>query len=170
MDDRCHRNFPINCEEDAYALFALVNFNIYAILETYNKKTMSNFNKFADDNKIMLWTGDGYLQLLKEVTDHTVAKPKRCRIFNYACDLFRRGVNDTYDKQFLKAVRYMYKKRIMDFHEENILKGYIDKYVETYPDKLKNMIPLIKFVEAHAENKNLKESAEKVKNHLIKIR
>ena len=170
MDDRCHRNFPINCEEDAYALFALVNFNIYAILETYNKKTMSNFNKFADDNKIMLWTGDGYLQLLKEVTDHTVAKPKRCRIFNYACDLFRRGVNDTYDKQFLKAVRYMYKKRIMDFHEENILKGYIDKYVETYPDKLKNMIPLIKFVEAHAENKYLKESAEKVKNHLIKIR
>ena len=58
----------------------------------------------------------------------------------------------------------------MDFHEENTLKVFIDKYVETYPDKLKNMIPLIKFVEAHAENKYLKESAEKVKNHLIKIR
>ena len=99
--------------EDAYALFALVNFNIYAILETYNKKTMSNFNKFADDNKIMLWTGDGYLQLLKEVTDHTVAKPKRCRIFNYACDLFRRGVNDTYDKQFLTFMRRIFLKDIL---------------------------------------------------------
>lgn len=162
MDDRCHKNFPINCEDDAYALFVIVNFNIYAIFDTYNKKTISDFNKFADDNKIMRWTGNGYLKLLNEVTNHAISNPERCRIFNYACSLFSRGVNDTYDEQFLKAVRYMYKTKNMDFHEENILKGYIDKYVETYPDKLENMIPLIKFVEIYAENKYLKDTAKNI--------
>lgn len=58
----------------------------------------------------------------------------------------------------------------MDFHEENILKEYIGKYIETYPDRLKNIMPLIKFVEIHAENKYLKDSAKNLRISFGKIR
>lgn len=163
MDDRCHRNFPINCEKDAYKLFKLVNFNICGIHDTYNKRTINDFNEFASKDKIIHWRGHGYLKLLGKVKNPIIENPERCRIFNHACYLFGLGVDDTYDKQFLKAVKYMYKLKLMDFHEENILKEYIGKYVETYPDRLKNIMPLIKFVKIHAENKYLKDSAKNVR-------
>lgn len=78
------------------------------------------------------------------------------------------GVNDTYDKQFLSAVMYMYKKRIMAHNQENDLRRYINLYVEEYPEKLKNIVPLIKFVKAHAENKYLKDAIENVERLLNK--
>lgn len=162
MDDRCHRNFSINCEEDARKFFVHVNFNIHTILDTYNKKTVDDFNKFATDNKLVLWRGDKYLQLLNEVTSVFVKNQERCQSFNKACKFFRDGVNDTYDKQFLKAVKYMYNARIMGVGDENALKSYINAYTEEYPDKLKNIVPLIEFVKTRTENKYLKETIENV--------
>ncbi|MCM1228145.1 MAG: hypothetical protein NC320_12125 [Clostridium sp.] len=38
MKDRCHKNFPTNCEKDAEKLFELAGFSTHTILETYNKK------------------------------------------------------------------------------------------------------------------------------------
>lgn len=163
MDDRCHRNFPINCEKDAQKLFALVNFNIYTILGIYNKKTISDFNKFAADDKMILWRGDRYLQLLNKAASATITNQERCQSFNDACYFFRCCVNDTYDKQFLKAVKRMYRARLIGSTEEDSLKNYINAYAEEYPDKIKNIIPLIKFVNAHAENKYLKDAVENVK-------
>lgn len=162
MDDRCHRNFLINSEEDAKRLFINVNFNIYTILDTYNRKTISDFHKFATDDKVMFWRGDKYLQLLNEITDSIVINKDSCQSFNDACNLFMRGVNDTYDKQFLKAVKHMYEVRIMGYPQESVLRSYINTYVEEYPDKLKNIVPLIEFVKAHAKDKYLKDAAENV--------
>lgn len=158
MDDRCHRNFPINCEKDAQKLFERANFNIHTILDTYNKKTISDFNKFTDDDKILLWRGNKYLQLLNEVTSCIVTNEERCRIFIDACNIFSRGVNDTYDKQFLNAVARMYEGRIMAF--EYALKRYINTYAEKYPDKLKTIVPLIEFVKVHAKNKYLRDAVK----------
>lgn len=166
MDDRCHRNFQINCEQDAQKLFELANFNIHTILNIYNKKTISDFNKFADDDKTMLWRGNKYLQLLNEVTSDNVKNQDRCRIFYDACNVFSRGVNDTYDKHFLNAVKRMYEERIMKF--EDALKRYINTYAEEYPDKLKNIIPLIEFVKAHARDKYLKDAVKNVTELLAK--
>ena len=160
MDDRCRRSFPIYCENDAQKLFELANFNIHTILNIYNKKTISDFNKFADDDKIMLWRGDKYLQLLNEITSDIVTNQERCRIFIDACNLFSRGVNDTYDKQFLNAVKCMYEGRIMAF--EDALKRYINAYAEEYPDKLKAIVPLIEFVKVHAKSKYLKDAVKKM--------
>lgn len=166
MDDRCHRNFPISCEKDAQKLFELVNFNVHTILDTYSKKTISDFNKFADDDKTMLWRGDKYLQLLNEVTSDIVTNQERCRIFYNACNVFSRGVNDTYDKQFLNAVKRMYEGRIMEF--EVALKRYINTYAAEYPDKLKTIVPLIEFVKVHAKNKYLKDAVKNVAELLAK--
>ncbi len=168
MDDRCHRNFPINSEEDAYKLFELENYNTYTILEIYNKKTISDFNKFATDDKIMLWRGDQYLQLLNEIVDGIVINKDCCKCFDNACNLFVRGINDTYDDRFLEAVKRMYKARIMGYFEESALKGYINAYVEEYPGKLKNIVPLIEFVKAHAKDKYLKAAAKNVKKSIDK--
>jgi len=168
MDDRCHRNFAINSEEDAKKLFVHVNFDIYTILETYNKKTIRDFNKFVADDKIMLWRGDEYLQLLNEIISGIDINEDCCQSFYNACTLFMRGVNDTYDNRFLKAVKRMYKAHIMGYHEENALKRYIDAYIEAYPDKLKNIVPLVEFVKAHAEDKYLKDAAENVKKSIDK--
>lgn len=165
MDERCHRNFSINCEEDAQKLFVHVDFSIYTILDTYNKKTINDFNKFATDNKLMLWRGDKYLQLLNEARSVFITNHERRKMFNEACHLFSYGVSDTYDKQFLETVKYMYNAHIID---ENVLKRYINAYTEDYPDKLKNIVPLIKFVETHTENKYLKETIENVKKLLDK--
>ena len=40
MDDRCHRNFPIHCTEDAHKLFLQEDSNLYKIQEIYNKQTL----------------------------------------------------------------------------------------------------------------------------------
>ena len=168
MDDRCHRNFPINCEEDARKLFELVKFNINTILEIYNKKTICDFNKFATDNKLMLWRTDNYLQLLNEVRNVFITSKERCRIFYRACYLFKCGVSDTYDKQFLKAVKYMYNTCIMGYRAENELESYINAYAEEHSDKLKNIIPLLEFVQTHTENKKLKDVIENVEKSLGK--
>ncbi len=161
MDDRCHRSFTINCEEDAKKLFELENYNTYTIFETYNKKTISDFNQFADDDKILLWRGDKYLELLNEVANSTITNQKRCQFFDDACNLFWRGVNSTYDRQFLNAVKRLYKEHSMEF--EDALKIYINAYAEEYPDKRENIVPLIKFVKSHAKNKYLKDAAKNVK-------
>ncbi len=169
MDDRCHRNYMINCEEDAHRLFVLADADMHTIFDIYNKKTISDFNKFATEDKISLWRGDKYLQLLNEVMSSVITNQNRRSIFNSACHIFSLGVNDTYDKQFLRAVEYMYTTKSMASHEETILKNYIEKYSELYPDKLRNVIPLIKLVEVYAESKYLIETMEKVKNSLVCI-
>ncbi len=166
MRDRCHRNFPISCEKDAQKLFELVNFNIDTIFDTYNKKTINDFNKFADYDKTMLWRGDKYLQLLNEVTSDIVTNQERGRIFNDACKLFRCGVNNTYDEQFLNAVKRMYEGRILAF--EDALKRYINTYAEEYTDKLKTIVPLIKFVKVNTKNKYLKDAVKNVTKLLAK--
>lgn len=168
MDDRCHRNFTINCEKDAQKLFKLVNFNIYTILGTYNKKTVSDFNKFAAFDKPVIWRGDKYLQLLNEAASDTTTDQERCQSFNNACLFFRSGVNETYDKQFLETVKRMYQARLMGDFEEDSLKRYINTYAEEYPKKIKNIVPLIEYVKSHAKNKYLIDTVKNVINKFEK--
>ncbi|MBQ3566648.1 MAG: hypothetical protein IJA12_05660 [Oscillospiraceae bacterium] len=168
MYDRCHKNFPINCEEDARKLFELVNCSVYTITGIYNKKTISSFNEFADDDKVLMWRGDKHLELLKEVTNHFTENEKRCQYFKNACFLFRCGVNTTYDEQFFKAVSCMYDKQLMGYFDEDSLKRYINTYAEIYPDQLENIAPLIKLIDSHTKDRYLKDSIEKVKKILDK--
>lgn len=168
MDDRCHRNFPINCEKDAQELFELENCSIYTILGTYNKKTVNDFNKFATNDKQALWRGNKYLQLLNEAASGKITNQERCQDFKNACHFFVCGVNEIYDKQFLKTVKRMYTTRLIGVTEESSLKRYIDTYAEEYPDKIKNIVPLIEFVEVHAENRYLRDAVKKVKKLLDK--
>lgn len=166
MDDRCRRNYPIHSEEDAHALFALVNCRVQTILDIYNQKTIHDFNRFAPDDLLLHWRGERYLQLLHEVTEDARTKQERCRIFKSACALFSTGVDALYDEQFLQAVRYLYAAGLMEYHMESTLRNYLNAYVEEYPDKLQNVIPLIQFLKAHAKDKYLKETTEKLKKTL----
>jgi hypothetical protein len=167
MDDRCHKNFPINSEEDAKRLCELVNFNDYDILCTYNKKTISDFVKFTKNNKPSIWRGDKYLQMLNEIVSNHITNQKRYKNFENACWLFSFGVNETYDKQFLEAVKRMYKEQLMyaqskfDDNEERLAR-YINTYAEEYSDRIKNIIPLIEFVKVHTKNRRLKNTIEEV--------
>lgn len=151
MDDRCHKSFPISCEKDAQRLFELADFNTYVIYSEYNKKTIRDFNKFADDNKMLLWRGDKYLQLLNEIKSNALTDKERCRLFSDTVNVFCRGVNDTYDKEFLKMVKSLY-HRCMDPENmrdmENTLKIYIDTYTKEYPNRLGNIAPLIMLAKA----------------------
>lgn len=164
MDDRCHRNFPINCEEDAKKLLELSDFNTYLIFSIYNKKTISDFNKFADDDKMMIWRSEKYLQMLKKAKSIIITEQERCQAFSDACNIFCKGVNETYDKQFLDTVKSMYGKRMSSENlrkMENTLRIYINTYAEEYPDKLKDIVPLIEFVKTHSKDKYLMDAVEK---------
>lgn len=163
MDDRCHRNFPIHCAEDAHKLFLQEDSNLYKIQEIYNKQTLRDFKKFAAEESIVLWQGDKYLQLLTQIANRK-NDARKCRwFFRSACEFFNRGVNDTYDKQFFAAVKFMYTSHFMEYQEEHILTLYLNRYAETYPDVLDNLIPLIAFLESHTENESLKSAIENVK-------
>ena len=163
MDDRCHRNFPIHCMEDAHKLFLQEDSNLYKIQEIYNKQTLRDFKKFATEKSIVLWQGDKYLQLLTQIADCKNDARKCSWFFRSACEFFNRGVNDTYDKQFFAAVKFMYTSHFMEYQEEHILTLYLNRYAETYPDVLDNLIPLTVFLESHTENKYLKSAIENVK-------
>ena len=75
-------------------------------------------------------------------------------------------MNNTYDEQFLNAVKSMYEGRILAF--EDALKRYINTYAEEYPDKLKTIVPLIKYVKVHTKNKYLKDAVKNVTKLLAK--
>ncbi|MBQ3515504.1 MAG: hypothetical protein IJA32_17185 [Lachnospiraceae bacterium] len=166
MDDRCHRNFLINCEDDARNLFMLANCHVNTIIETYNKKTINDFKKYITDDKLILWRGDKYLQLLEEISSGSATEQDCRRKFYSACLHFSCGVSDTYDKQFLNAVQYMYNSCIMRIIDEHTLKNYINRYTREYPDKVKNIVPLIEFVDICTKDKDLKETIENVKKLL----
>jgi len=57
----------------------------------------------------------------------------------------------------------MYTSHFMEYQEEHILTLYLNRYAETYPDVLDNLIPLIVFLESHTENEYLKSAIENVK-------
>lgn len=59
MYDRCLKDYPINCEEDAHRLFEQVRFNEYLLRKTYNKKTISDFDRFTTSEKLALWKKNG---------------------------------------------------------------------------------------------------------------
>ncbi len=168
MDDRCHRNFLVNCEEDAHKLFIHVDCNIHTILDIYNKKTINDFKKFATDNKVMFWKSNRYLQLLNKVRSADITNQERCQSFNKACSFIWNGVIDTYDKQFFETVKYMYDTCIMSAGNESSLERYIIAYADKYSDKIKNIIPMIEFVYAHTEKRYLKGAIENVKNYMTR--
>lgn len=169
MDDRCRKRFPISREEDALKLFELANYNSYVIYSEYNKKTINDFNKFADYDKMLLWRGNKYLQLLKKIKSHFITDDECCQLFSDACNVFCRGVNAASDKEFLDVVKSLYHRYIGSENMrrmENTLKIYIDTYAEEYPDKLRNIVPLIKFVKAHSKDKYLMKTLNSIADSL----
>lgn len=169
MDDRCRKRFPISREEDALKLFELANYNSYVIYSEYNKKTINDFNKFADYGKMLLWRGNKYLQLLKKIKSHFITDDECCQLFSDACNVFCRGVNAASDKEFLDVVKSLYHRYIGSENMrrmENTLKIYIDTYAEEYPDKLRNIVPLIKFVKAHSKDKYLMKTLNSIADSL----
>lgn len=171
MDDRCRKSFPISREEDALKLFELANYNTYVIYSEYNKKTIRDFNKFADYDKMLLWRGNKYLLLLNEIRSNAGSDKELCQLFSDACNVFCRGVNDTYDKEFLCTVKSMYNRHIDSENmrrTENTLKIYLDTYAEEYPEKLGNIVPLKKFVKAHSSDKYLMKTISSISKSLWK--
>lgn len=157
MDDRCHKNFVISCEEDAKQLFIKLNYNDLIIKNLYNNKTVESFYRYATPDKILLWRGNEYLRLIKEVADRNAPNNERSRKFIDACNLFHRGVNDTYDEQFFKAVKHLYKPHHPDNRTENAIANYISAYMDEYPDSIENLSPLVNFVKKHTKNSRLKQ-------------
>lgn len=171
MDDRCRKSFPISREEDALKLFETANFNAYVIFSEYNKKTIRDFNKFADYDKMLLWRGNKYLLLLNKAKSRFITDDECCQLFSDACNVFCRGVNDTYDKEFLCTVKSMYHRHIGSENMrrmENTLKIYLDTYAEEYPEKLGNILPLVKFVKAHSSDKYLMKTISSISKSLWK--
>lgn len=157
IDDRCHKNFVISCEEDAQQLFVKLNYNDAIIKKLYNNKTVENFYRYATYDKILLWRGSEYLRLIKGAADQTVPNNERRKKFIDACNLFHRGVNDTYDEQFLKAVMALYKPHDPDVRTENAIANYISAYMDEYPDSTEKLSPLVDFVNKHTKNSRMND-------------
>lgn len=162
MDDRCHQNFVIRREEHARRLFVKLECNDVIIKKIYNKKTVENFYRYATPDKILLWRGNEYLRLIKKAAKWTTPDNKRSRIFIDACNRFHRGVNDTYDKQFFKAVRHLYKPHYPDDRTETAIANYISAYMDEYPDRIENLSPLVNFVKKHTKNSRLNDTLKEV--------
>ncbi|MDE5937180.1 MAG: hypothetical protein K2G83_07225 [Ruminococcus sp.] len=71
MYDRCHRGFPIRCEEDALKLFELHEYNEHTVYGIYNRETIGNFRKYATDEKILRWRGKKYTETLMSIIRHS---------------------------------------------------------------------------------------------------
>lgn len=152
MDDRCHKNFEIINEEDAKKLFAKLNYNDLIIEKIYSNKTVESFYRYATEEKILLWRGDEYLRLIKEAADRTAPSNECCKKFIDACNLFHRGVNDTYDKQFFKAVKVLYRSHRPSDMTENAIANYISTYIDEYPDRIGKISPLVEFVKKRTKS------------------
>lgn len=55
---------------------------------------------------------------------------------------------------------------IVDDETKWKVKNYINRYTREYPDKVKNIVPLIEFVDICTKDKDLKETIENVKKLL----
>lgn len=82
MYDRCCKNFPINCEDDAKKLFKSNDFNENRIYEVYNKKTVENFNKYATVENISCWRQEEYNKILTELFEY-YSKHRDEKDYNY---------------------------------------------------------------------------------------
>jgi len=168
MDDRCHLEFLIDFEDDAKNLFWKRNCNVNTIFGMYNKKTISDFNKYATPDKLLIWRGERYLQLLYEVRSTNITDEERCQVFKNACYFLWYGINDTYDSEFLITVKYMYNACLMEDRCEDALRSYINTYVDEYSNKLMNIVPLIRFIKTRTEGRQLKEVVAKVEKIINK--
>lgn len=169
MDDRCHKNYPINCEEDAGELFKLNDCITKSIYDLYNKKTINDFKKFATDENILRWRESYYLHLLNMAMNFALSENERLWKFRYACHSFWRGVNSAHDEIFLKAVKSLCLAGNINKHLEISLNSYLATYMEKYSDNLQNIVPLIKFLKVRIkENTPMMNKLKKIENEIIK--
>lgn len=150
--------FKLSTDEIREIMFDFIKpvYNLI-IKNLYNNKTVESFYRYATPNKILRWRGNEYLRLIKEVADRTDTNNERSRKFIDACNLFHRGVNDTYDEQFFKVVKHLYKPHHSDNRTENAIANYISAYMDEYPDSIESLSPLINFVKKHSKNSRLKQ-------------
>lgn len=148
MYDRCHKCFQIRCEEDALKLFELHRCNEDIIYNIYNRETSENFRKYATDENVLIWRGRKYTEILMSIIRHSENNEKDLLKKKYgdAIWYFGMGTDDTYDELFYKAVKSSVKYGFMPGGFSGIDK-YIERYIRKYPDKVKNLEPLLDFLD-----------------------
>ncbi len=164
MYDRCHKFFQIRCEEDALKLFELHRCNEGIIYNIYNRETSDNFRKYATDEKILIWRGRKYTETLMSIIKHSKNNERDLLQKKYgdAIWYFGLGTDDTYDELFCKAVKSSVEHDFMPGGFSGIDK-YIERYVRKYPDKVKNLEPLLDFLDGVKKDRYLEAEMKKAR-------
>ncbi len=164
MDDRCHRNFPIDCENDVRKLFELHDCNQHYIRDIYNKETVGNFNRYATDDKILHWRSAKYVEILMDIINFSGELNTKYRKAIWYLEM---GTDDTYDELFYKAVKGSVEHGFMPSGFSGI-DEYIRAYTRNYPDKVKNLEPLLDFLDGVKKDRFLEAAIEKAKKLIDK--
>lgn len=166
MYDRCHKGFKIECEKDALKLFELHDCNQYYIHNIYNKETIDNFNRYATDEKVLCWRSEKYVEMLKEIINLS----GRCELikkYRKVIWYFDMGTDETYDKLFFKAVKSSVKHGVIPDGFGGI-DEYIKVYIRKYPDRIKNLIPLLDFLDKVKKDRYLEYAVENARKLINK--
>ncbi|MCM1132417.1 MAG: hypothetical protein NC340_02995 [Ruminococcus flavefaciens] len=162
MYDRCHRNFPIYCEADALKLFELHDCNQHYIRDTYGKATVENFNRYATDENVLRWRSAKYVEILDKIkSGRYIDVDELGKLYRKAVWYFNMGTNDTCDKLFYKAVKKSFDPKYMPSGIHLSVSDYIDTYIRKYPDRIKNLSPLLDFLDGVNKERFLKGSVER---------
>ncbi len=165
MEDRCSKNHVINCEDDAYELYVLTNFDVETVYEIYNKKTVADFKKYATNKNFLRWRNRSYFNLLNEAIDINVKNEDRLSKFMNICYTFRKEFENTYDELFLKVVESLCEYGTINTKYEFSLKSYINEYMKMPTENHHNILPLIRFIKTHTtDNSTLKDVVKKVED------
>lgn len=142
MNDRFRKSSTINCEDDARKLFESCGFYYTTVLQRYNKKTVEAFDRYATEEKMLAWRSAEYKKLLEE----GIVQKEDFKKWKFS-QLLWLGVDDTCDELYYQLIKNAVGQPNFNYNNDTNL--YIALYMEKYPDKVSNLIPLIDFLDTH---------------------
>lgn len=163
MTDRCRESFTIDCEDDARQLFESCGFYYDIVKRKYNKRTVRDFGRYATEEKMLAWRSAEYKKLLEE----GIVQTEDFKKWNFS-HLLWLGVDDTCDKLYYRLIEKAVEQS--DFNYNNDIALYIEWYMEKYPDKVSNLIPLLNMLDEHingmtdTRDNNILRLKEKIEN------
>lgn len=152
MIERCKPSAEIHNEQDARKLFETHQCNDCVIFKNYNRRTIADFEKFAPEEKRRVWTGENYTALLKKISEYTAPLneeqyqqiSKDCLDASY---LFVKNMDDSYEELTFTAIRNAWQCGVKSSGYTHLIENFISKFIETYPEKIENLRPLLHFLD-----------------------
>lgn len=176
IDDRCHRNFPIECENDARKLFELYKCDDNYIRDIHNKATVENFNRYATDEKIFLWREKEHDRILTELCEycnkHHDEEYDYKQTMRYLSENFIKieylmwnGIRNLNTELWCDVIRII-SDNFSRFTLWQVwsIEQYVEYYLKNNPDGKQNFMPLVNFTKERGYinlNRILKRALDK---------